>query len=445
VLLSRIHRLPEEDRRLLQCAAVIGKDVPLALLEAVSERQPGALAGGLRRLTAAQFLEDGALRAEPGHAFKHVLTQEAAYATLAPDERRALHRRAIAAIEAAYPDRLVEHLDHLGHHVVRGEVWGKAMAYLRTTADQTAPGTADTLDALAGGSPDWAAGQHARALERSQADLRIATMFLNFDLQVMAHLQLGQTYYSTGAYRQAAEILERNVTMLAGDLTLHRIRRLPALPGVLSRAWLALALGELGELDAARARAHEAVAAANAGDDAYSRAVASWAAGEVELRRDAAPEAEEALARARGVARQLADSRLLPSIESALGLAVARQGRCDEGAALLETGVERADALGIVCDQAMRVTAQAEAERLAGRLDRAEALGRRALDLARRAGERGHEAHALLALSATAAAREPSAAADAGDWGRRARDLGQDLGMRDLVARARARLAAPAR
>jgi DNA-binding NtrC family response regulator len=444
-LLSRIHRLPEEDLRLLQCAAVIGKDVPLVLLEALSGREPGALAAGLRRLTAAQFLEDGALRAEPGYAFKHVLTQEAAYATLAPHERRDLHRRAIAAIERAHADRLVEHLDQLGHHVVRGEVWGKAMAYLRVGAAPDTTDAVETLDGLAGGSPLWVAGQHARALERARADVSIATTYRNFDFQVMAHLQLGQIHHSTGAYRQATEVLERNVTMLAGDLTLHRIERLPALPAVLSLAWLALAQAGLGALDLARARAHEAVAVAGTGADACSRAVAGWAAGEVALLAGAAREAEEALAQARELARQLADGRLLPAIEAALGLALARQGRGAEGAAALEIAVSRADALGIACDQAMRVAAQAEAERLAGRLDAAEALGRRALELARRFGERGHEARALLGLSATAAARGPSAAADADRWARLALDLGQELGMRGLVARARARRAGPAR
>ena len=47
VLAARIDRLPPEEKRLLQAAAVIGKDVPFALLQAVAERPEEALRRGL--------------------------------------------------------------------------------------------------------------------------------------------------------------------------------------------------------------------------------------------------------------------------------------------------------------------------------------------------------------------------------------------------------------
>jgi len=37
----------------------------------------------------------------------------------------------VAAIEALHADRLVEHLERLAHHAFRGEVWDKAVGYLR--------------------------------------------------------------------------------------------------------------------------------------------------------------------------------------------------------------------------------------------------------------------------------------------------------------------------
>ena len=53
VLAARIDRLPPEEKRLLQTAAVIGKDVPFALLQAIADRaedelqaRPGAAPGG---------------------------------------------------------------------------------------------------------------------------------------------------------------------------------------------------------------------------------------------------------------------------------------------------------------------------------------------------------------------------------------------------------------
>src|SRR3989449_936750 len=55
VLAARIDRLPVEDKRLLQAAAVIGHDVPFALLQAVAEQNEPDLRRGLAHLQAAEF------------------------------------------------------------------------------------------------------------------------------------------------------------------------------------------------------------------------------------------------------------------------------------------------------------------------------------------------------------------------------------------------------
>ena len=53
-----------------------------------------------------------------------------AYGSLLQDRRRALHARAVAAIEGLYSERLTEHVERLAHHALRGEVWEKAVPYL---------------------------------------------------------------------------------------------------------------------------------------------------------------------------------------------------------------------------------------------------------------------------------------------------------------------------
>ena len=41
------------------------------------------------------------------------------------------HARIVEALEALAGERLAEQVDRLAHHALRGEVWGKALAYCR--------------------------------------------------------------------------------------------------------------------------------------------------------------------------------------------------------------------------------------------------------------------------------------------------------------------------
>jgi class 3 adenylate cyclase/tetratricopeptide (TPR) repeat protein len=131
MLAARIDRLPSEDKRLLQVASVVGKDVPFTLLQAVAELQDGALRRGLDHLQVAEFLYETGLYPDLEYSFKHALTHDVAYGSMLQERRRTLHARVVAAIEALHADRLTEHVEQLAHHAYQGEVWNKAVAYLR--------------------------------------------------------------------------------------------------------------------------------------------------------------------------------------------------------------------------------------------------------------------------------------------------------------------------
>ena len=131
ILAARIDRLSPEDKRLLQAAAVIGKDVPFALLLAIAELAEEDLRRGLARLQAAEFLYETRLFPDLEYTFKHALTHEVAYQGLLHDRQRALHARITEAIERLAPERVAEQAERLAHHALRGELWEKAVAYLR--------------------------------------------------------------------------------------------------------------------------------------------------------------------------------------------------------------------------------------------------------------------------------------------------------------------------
>ena len=98
LLAARIDRLPPEEKRLLQTAAVIGTEVPWPLLQAIADTPDEALYRSLAQLQAAEFLYETSLFPEPDYTFKHALTHEVAYGSLLQERRRALHARIVEAL-----------------------------------------------------------------------------------------------------------------------------------------------------------------------------------------------------------------------------------------------------------------------------------------------------------------------------------------------------------
>jgi DNA-binding NtrC family response regulator/tetratricopeptide (TPR) repeat protein len=130
-LAARIHRLPADARHVLQCAAAIGTDFADAVVVAVADVPEDAVGHSLRALEDAEFVYLAAGSPEPARTFKHALTHLVAYRSLPHERQRVLHARILAALEgrpAGPPDT---HTKALAEHAVRGEVWNKAVDYLR--------------------------------------------------------------------------------------------------------------------------------------------------------------------------------------------------------------------------------------------------------------------------------------------------------------------------
>jgi tetratricopeptide (TPR) repeat protein len=195
ILAARIDRLPPEDKRLLQAAAVIGKDVPFTLLEAIAGVSEQDLRRGLAHLQAAEFLHETSLFPDLEYTFKHALTHEVAYGSVLQDRRRALHARIVEAVEAHYADRLAEQVERLAHHAFRGEVWDKAVTYLRQAGakalDRSAYREAVTgfEQALAALHPLPDTRQKIERAIDLRLDLRQALFPLNELATVWGHLQ----------------------------------------------------------------------------------------------------------------------------------------------------------------------------------------------------------------------------------------------------------------
>ena len=134
VLAARVDGLPPAEKALLQTAAVIGKDVPHALLRAVADSDDEDLRRRMAALQASEFLYEASLFPELEYTFKHALTHEVAYGSLLQERRRSLHRRVVESIERLCADRLTEHVERLAYHALSGRDWSKTVAYSRAVS-----------------------------------------------------------------------------------------------------------------------------------------------------------------------------------------------------------------------------------------------------------------------------------------------------------------------
>ena len=271
------------------------------------------------------------------------------------------------------------------------------------------------------------AGDCRGAVEAGRRALTIAGDLGDLGLEESATAYLGQVYHWLGDYRRAAELLDRNVTMLEGEL---RRRNLRVRQEITSRTFLAWSLAELGEFTQGLAHADEVVRLAEASGSAYALVYACSAAGFVHLRHgrfgDAIVSAERAAELCEG--RDFSAVWAIPA--SILGHAYTAIGRASEAVPLLERAVEIVSVLG-----APILGFLGEAYLLSGRTDEAHLAATRALRISVEHQERGWEAWTLRLLGEASLRREIPAVETAEDAYRRAIGLADDLGMRPLVGR----------
>jgi class 3 adenylate cyclase/predicted ATPase len=176
ILAARIDRGSPEDKRLLQAAAVVGKDVPMPLLLAIAEAPEDEVHAGLGRLHAGEFLYETSLFPELEYTFKHALTHEVAYGSILHERRRTLHARIVETIERSYAARLSEQVERLAHHAVCGALWEKAVRYLHQAGVKAAARSAnrEAVELLGHALTILAQLPESRDTLREALDIRIA-------------------------------------------------------------------------------------------------------------------------------------------------------------------------------------------------------------------------------------------------------------------------------
>jgi predicted ATPase len=90
----------------------------------------------LLNLQELEFIYEKSLFPELEYIFKHALTQEVVYNSLLLKRRKEIHEKIGEAIEQIFAERLEEFYEMLAYHFVQGEVWDKAITYLRQAGER---------------------------------------------------------------------------------------------------------------------------------------------------------------------------------------------------------------------------------------------------------------------------------------------------------------------
>jgi tetratricopeptide (TPR) repeat protein len=193
VVLARIDRLSRPAQDLVGVAAVLGRQFPVPLLEAVSGG--GSIGEPLREVESAELIRDGARWPVPFVAFTHTLIQEAAYRGLLKRRRQELHAASLSSIETMYAERLDEFAGMAAYHAAAAGDHDAALAHHHRAAK-----AAERVYALAEGADHYSSALEAASelgLDESDAIVR----------ELLA--DRGRNYFTIGDLEPARADLER--------------------------------------------------------------------------------------------------------------------------------------------------------------------------------------------------------------------------------------------
>ena len=133
LLAGRIDRLENEQKDVLQAAAVVGQNVTLELLRSVLNVDVSIVARAVERLIALDLLAvDGA--AQPSDCmnlmFRHPLIRELTYEQTLLRDRVRIHQLMLDRLEEERRRDLRGRADILAEHALRAEAWEKAAQYM---------------------------------------------------------------------------------------------------------------------------------------------------------------------------------------------------------------------------------------------------------------------------------------------------------------------------
>jgi len=231
LLMSRVDRLPEGAKEILQIGAVIEREFGWNLLKEVARLEEMELLSRLSHLKEAELIFERGIFPEVNYIFQHALTRELVYDSLLTEKRRECHRRVAEAMEQLFSDRLDEHSPMLALHFTQGGDAERGYAYHHKAGNLAAKSYANR-----------------EALEHFRAAWRLTDELMPQEKKNSGRLdtavKLAEVMETLGEFEPSLELL-REVLPLADGPDL-----VSSAAGI--RYWMGHTLGNLGRYDDAR-------------------------------------------------------------------------------------------------------------------------------------------------------------------------------------------------
>ncbi|HEV8642760.1 MAG TPA: AAA family ATPase [Methylomirabilota bacterium] len=490
MIARRLDRLSDRGQELVQVAAVIEREFEFALLHQASGLDERRAAQGVEELVRRRVLRAAGER----FGLMHESVREVVWDRLLPPRRRLLHHQVASALEGLHGADVEPYYAALATHYVQAEVWPKAVRYLAGVADQAARSHAleeavaarraalahavnlpeDGRDALIvdlvlrqaaslsflGRLPESLdllmqhreratrladsalaaryhfrvgyvlsfVGDHHRALASLERALDEATRAGDVALQGMAHCMLAIEAAWAGQYARGVDQAQRAITLLES----------PADPRWLATSYFHLGInwyhaGEFARVLEAEGRAS---AIAETLGDPRLQSCAAWMTGIAHGMRG---DWGEGLRACEGALEVAPDPLNRAVARAFLGYLWLEKGDPGRAIPLLEESVRELARFGFRQFHGLFTAILGEAERSAGRLEKARALGEQGLALSRDAGYPHSLGYAEGSLGRTALAAGPLS--DAASHLQRALEIFSVSGARFEAARTRLDLA----
>jgi predicted ATPase len=203
-LMARLDQL-NTAKEVAQLGAVLGREFPYEILQAISSQEQETLQAGLAQLVRAELLYQRGRPPRSRYIFKHALIQDAAYASLLRSTRQQVHQQVTQALVERFPETVETQPELVAYHYTEAVLHELAIGYWQRAGQHARERSAYTeaISHLTKGLELLHTLPHTR--ERAQQELAMQIPLVNM---YMATKGWGASDVEH-AYRRARELCQQ--------------------------------------------------------------------------------------------------------------------------------------------------------------------------------------------------------------------------------------------